>query len=139
MSGSGGPRSTPLQPLMIGKNWKASPKVESHPLATRFARLSLSLSCSFFVYWFWCRIQIPFQWPLDHGSIMGVLDIFFFYCKYTATNWQKQSFVFNFDFISYYQPFVEACHKFGNNKEQAEKYIGKVPLDRRVRLYVKIG
>lgn len=38
-----------------------------------------------------------------------------------------------------YEPFVEACHKFGNNKEQAEKYIGKVPLDRRVRLYVKIG
>ncbi|XP_066928946.1 vacuolar protein sorting-associated protein 16 homolog [Clytia hemisphaerica] len=38
-----------------------------------------------------------------------------------------------------YEPFVEACHKFGNNKVEAEKYMSKVPLDKKVQLFLKIG
>ncbi|XP_057293833.1 vacuolar protein sorting-associated protein 16 homolog [Hydractinia symbiolongicarpus] len=38
-----------------------------------------------------------------------------------------------------YEPFVEACWKFGNNRVEAEKYIIKVPLEKRVRLFIKIG
>ena len=53
---------------------------------------------------------------------------------------KSKQFLIQLSFFSYFiQPFVEACYKFGNNKEQAERYIGKVPLERRVRLYVKIG
>jgi len=38
-----------------------------------------------------------------------------------------------------YEPFVDACMKFDSNTTEAEKYIIKVPVEKRVRLYVKIG
>lgn len=38
-----------------------------------------------------------------------------------------------------YEPFAEACWKFGNNKVEAEKYINKVPLEKKVKLFLKIG
>jgi len=38
-----------------------------------------------------------------------------------------------------YEPFVEVCMKYGNNRAEAEKYIIKVTIDKRVRLFIKIG
>jgi len=38
-----------------------------------------------------------------------------------------------------YEPFVETCMKFGKKRQEAEKYIIKVPVEKRVRLYLKIG
>eukprot|EP00112_Aurelia_sp_Birch-Aquarium-sp1_P019595 Seg4875.2 transcript_id=Seg4875.2/GoldUCD/mRNA.D3Y31 product="Vacuolar protein sorting-associated protein 16" protein_id=Seg4875.2/GoldUCD/D3Y31 len=38
-----------------------------------------------------------------------------------------------------YEPFVEVCMKYGPNRQEAEKYIQKVPIDKRTKLYMKMG
>jgi len=38
-----------------------------------------------------------------------------------------------------YEPFVEVCLTYGHNLREAEKYMQKVPVEKRIKLYIKMG